>query len=107
LTEPDIIVIGAGSSGCALVHGLSLDPSIRVLLLEAGVSGETDADILAPGRWTSLMGSSYDWNYATEPEPGLDGRRVAVPRGKALGGSSAINAMVHIRGSRTCFDGWR
>ena len=107
MTEPDIIVIGAGSSGCALVHGLSLDPSIRVLLLEAGVSGETDADILAPGRWTSLMGSSYDWNYATEPEPGLDGRRVAVPRGKALGGSSAINAMVHIRGSRACFDGWR
>ena len=107
MTEPDIIVIGAGSSGCALVHGLSLDPSIRVLLLEAGVSGETDADVLAPGRWTSLMGSSYDWNYATEPEPGLDGRRVAVPRGKALGGSSAINAMVHIRGSRACFDGWR
>jgi choline dehydrogenase len=107
LTEPDIIVIGAGSSGCALVHRLSLDPSIRVLLLEAGVSGETDQDILAPGRWASLMGSSYDWNYATEPEPGLDGRRVAVPRGKALGGSSAINAMVHIRGSRACFDGWR
>jgi choline dehydrogenase-like flavoprotein len=107
LIEPDIIVIGAGSSGCALVHRLSLDPSIRVLLLEAGVSGETDADILTPGRWTSLMGSSYDWNYATEPEPGLDGRRVAVPRGKALGGSSAINAMVHIRGGRACFDGWR
>ena len=107
MTEPDVIVIGAGSSGCALVHRLSLDPSIRVLLLEAGVSGETDADVLAPGRWTALMGSSYDWNYATEPEPGLAARRVAVPRGKALGGSSAINAMVHIRGSRECFDGWR
>jgi choline dehydrogenase len=107
LTEPDIIVIGAGSSGCALVHRLSTDPSIRVLLLEAGVSGEMDPDILTPGRWTSLMSSPYDWNYTTEPEPGLDGRRVAVPRGKAHGGSSAINAMVHIRGSRSCFDAWR
>jgi choline dehydrogenase len=107
VTEPDVVVIGAGSSGCALVHRLSLDPSIRVLLLEAGASGEMDPDILTPGRWTSLMGSAYDWNYTTEPEPGLEGRRVAVPRGKAHGGSSAINAMVHIRGSRSNFDGWR
>jgi choline dehydrogenase len=107
LTEPDVIVVGAGSSGCALVHRLSLDPSIRVLLLEAGVSGEADPAILTPGRWVSLMGSEYDWNYATESEPGLNGRQVAVPRGKALGGSSAINAMVHIRGSGSCYDGWR
>jgi choline dehydrogenase len=107
LTEPDYIVVGAGSSGCALVHRLSLDPSIRILLLEAGVSAETDPAIHTPGRWVSLMGSPYDWNYATEPEPGLAGRRIAVPRGKVHGGSSAINAMVHIRGSRSCFDRWR
>lgn len=107
MTDPDIIVIGAGSSGCALVHRLSLDPSVRILLLEAGVSGENDPAVLTPGRWVSLMGSSYDWNYATEPEAGLDGRRIAVPRGKALGGTSVINAMVHIRGSRSCFEGWR
>jgi len=107
LTDPDFVIVGAGSSGCALVHRLSLDPSIRILVLEAGVSGESDPSVLAPGRWVSLMGSSYDWGYATEPEPGLDGRRIAVPRGKAFGGSSAINAMVHIRGSRSCFDGWR
>jgi choline dehydrogenase len=107
LTEPDIIVVGAGSSGCALVHRLSLDPSIRIVLLEAGVSGETDPAILTPGRWVSLIGSPYDWNYATEPEPGLAGRRIAVPRGKVHGGSSAINAMVHIRGSRSCFERWR
>jgi len=107
LTDPDYVVIGAGSSGCALVHRLSLDPSIRILVLEAGVSGEGDPSVLAPGRWVSLMGSSYDWGYTTEPEPGLDGRRIAVPRGKAFGGSSAINAMVHVRGSRSCFDSWR
>jgi choline dehydrogenase len=100
-------VVGAGSSGCALVHRLSLTPSLRILLLEAGMSGETDPDVLTPGRWVSLMGSAYDWNYATEPEPGLSGRRIAVPRGKAHGGSSTINAMVHIRGSRSCYDRWR
>jgi choline dehydrogenase len=107
LTDPDYVIIGAGSSGCALVHRLSLDPSIRILVLEAGVSGESDPSVLAPGRWVSLIGSSYDWGYTTEPEPGLDGRCIAVPRGKAFGGSSAINALVHIRGSRSCFDGWR
>jgi choline dehydrogenase len=107
LTEPDYVVVGAGSSGCALVHRLSLDLSIRILLLEAGVSGESDSAILTPGGWVSLIGSAYDWNYATEPEPGLDGRPIAVPRGKVHGGSSAINAMVHIRGSRSSFDRWR
>jgi choline dehydrogenase len=107
LTEPDYLVIGAGSSGCALVHRLSCDPSIRILLLEAGVSGEADSAIVTPGRWVSLIGSSYDWSYVTAPETGLDGRQVAVPRGKVHGGSSAINAMVHVRGSRSSFDAWR
>ena len=105
--EPDFIVVGAGSSGCALVHRLSADPSLRVLVLEAGVSGEADPAVVTPGRWVSLLGSPYDWNYATEPEPGLEQRRIAFPRGKAHGGSSAINAMAYIRGSRACFDRWR
>ena len=107
IVETDYVVVGAGSSGCVLAHRLSADPAVRVLVLEAGVSGETDPNILAPGRWVSLMGSSYDWNYATEPESGLDQRRIAVPRGKAHGGSSTINAMAYVRGSRACFDGWR
>ena len=80
---------------------------MRVLLLEAGSSGEDDPALTTPGRWTSLMGSRFDWSYATEPEPGLALRRIGVPRGRVHGGSSAINAMVHVRGHRQCFDGWR
>jgi choline dehydrogenase len=80
---------------------------VRVLLLEAGCSGEDDPALATPGRWTSLIGSQYDWNYATERESGLALRRVGVPRGRVHGGSSAINAMVHVRGHRHCFDGWR
>ncbi|HZL95537.1 MAG TPA: GMC family oxidoreductase N-terminal domain-containing protein, partial [Vicinamibacterales bacterium] len=107
ISESDFIVVGAGSSGCVVVHRLSADPSVRVLLVEAGDSGENDEAITTPGRWSSLMGSQYDWNYTTEPEAGLAQRCMATPRGRVHGGSSAINAMLHTRGDRRCFDGWR
>jgi choline dehydrogenase len=105
--EADYVIVGAGSSGCALTYRLSADPSVRVTLLEAGASGESDPAVTTPGRWTSLLGSQYDWAYRTEPVTGMEGRQLAFPRGRAHGGSSAINAMTFVRGDRRCFDRWR
>ncbi|MCC7177035.1 MAG: FAD-dependent oxidoreductase [Acidobacteria bacterium] len=105
--NPDYLIVGAGSSGCALAYRLSENPAVRVAVIEAGVSGEADPAITTPGTWTALMGSAYDWGYRTGPEAGMGDRRIAFPRGKAHGGSSAINAMTFIRGDRRCFDRWR
>ena len=105
--EADYVLVGAGSSGCVLAYRLTADPSVRVTLIEAGTSGEGDPAITTPGRWTSLLGSQYDWAYRTEAVTGMDNRQIAFPRGKAYGGSSAINAMTFIRGDRRCFDRWR
>ena len=102
----DYIIVGAGSAGCVLANRLSADSSVRVLLLEAGPPINGDPAITTPGRWVSLIGSKYDWNYTTEPEPGLQNRRITFPRGKVIGGSSAINAMAFIRGHQFCFDRW-
>lgn len=104
--EFDYVIVGAGSSGCVLASRLSTDPNLRVLLLEAGGPIEGDPAVATPGRWVSLIGSKFDWGYATEPEPGMQNRRIAFPRGKAVGGSSAINAMTFIRGHQFCFDRW-
>jgi choline dehydrogenase len=103
--EFDYVVIGAGSSGCVIVNRLTADPSVRVLLVEAGAP-DIDLMIQTPGKWTGLLGSAVDWNYQIESDPGLGGRTIRWPRGKTYGGSSAISAMAYVRGHQLDFDGW-
>ncbi|HET6391634.1 MAG TPA: choline dehydrogenase [Blastococcus sp.] len=101
----DVVVVGAGSAGCALAGRLSEDPTLRVLLLEAGGSDDV-LEVQIPAGLYKTWRTRLDWNYTTEPQPGLDGRKLFWPRGKLLGGSSSINAMIYIRGARADYDEW-
>lgn len=102
----DYVVVGAGSAGCVLAARLTEDPSVRVLLLEAG--GEDKArEFAVPAAFSKLFKTEHDWDYTTEPEPGCADREMYWPRGKVLGGCSSINAMIYIRGARADYDGWR
>jgi choline dehydrogenase len=101
----DYIIVGAGSAGCVLANRLSEDPSIKVLLLEAG-GPDSRREIHIPVAFSKLFQTSCDWTYFTEPEPQLEGRKLFWPRGKVLGGSSSINAMIYIRGNARDYDHW-
>lgn len=103
----DFIIIGAGSSGCVLASRLSADPDARVLLLEAGDRDKNIFIHMPAGIARVKDNPKTDWCYETSAQSSLDGRKIPIPRGKVLGGSSAINAMVYIRGQREDYDTWR
>src|SRR3954454_11309511 len=105
MADYDYIVVGAGSAGCVLANRLSADPSIRVLLLEAGGS-DRKMNIRIPVGFAKQFRTDLDWNYTSEPEPSLIGRSKYLPRGRPLGGSSSMNAMIYMRGHRSIFDSW-
>lgn len=102
----DFIIIGAGAAGCVLAHRLTEDPACRVLLLEAG-GEDDDPAIRIPAFYGRLQDSPCDWGDRTVPQANLFGRRLYLPQGRVLGGSSSINYMIYIRGNRGDYDGWR
>ena len=105
--EFDYIIVGAGSAGCVLANRLSADPGKRVLLLEAGGRDNWIWFHIPVGYLFAIGNPRADWMFKTEPEPGLNGRALNYPRGKVIGGSSAINAMIYMRGQAGDYDHWR
>jgi len=102
---PDYVIVGAGTAGCVLAARLTEDPDVTVQLLEAG-GPDTAPEIHVPAMFPVVFKSSLDWDLLGEPEPGLGGRRLYLPRGRVIGGSGSINAMIYLRGHRADFDGW-
>src|SRR5438046_7816527 len=101
----DYVIVGAAAAGCVLANRLSEDPSVRVLLLEAG-GRDRSPNIKIPAAFPKQFHTKLDWDFATEPEPSVDGRSLYIPRGKALGGSSSMNAMLYVRGRPLDYDSW-
>jgi choline dehydrogenase len=102
----DVVIVGAGAAGCVLANRLSADPNRRVLLLEAG-GPDMPLNARIPAAWLSLLNTEVDWGYHTVPQRHCFGRRMFWPRGKLLGGSGSINAMIYMRGAPVDYDRWR
>jgi len=101
----DYVIVGAGSAGCVLAGRLSEEPDVKVLLLEAGGPDSVD-ELHIPAAFPAVFKSSLDWDLFGEQEPGLGGRRLYLPRGRVIGGSGSVNAMIYLRGHRADFDEW-
>ncbi len=104
--EYDFIIIGAGSAGCVLASELSRNPETRVLVLEAGRRDWSPMIHMPAGIQSLIEGTSHNWAFRTVPQRHMNGRRLFAPQGKAIGGTSSINGMIYIRGSRQDYDGW-
>jgi choline dehydrogenase len=105
VTNPDYVIVGGGTAGCVLAARLSEDPSCEVLLIEAG-PGVTGGPISDPARWLELGSGPFDWGYSYAGSPGVGGRAIPIPRGRVIGGSSAINALLWYRGHPSDYDDW-
>ena len=104
--KADYIIIGGGSAGCVLAARLSENPAVSVVLLEAGGEDHNPLIHIPAGYIKTMVNPSVNWMFETEPDPASGNRRIKQPRGKVLGGSSAINAMLYVRGQAADYDGW-